>query len=122
MIATMTTVDKLIEAFPIQTLTKIIGVPTYQSIKIVNDELSKNAATIPTTRGGGTLGHVGITVSPTIYATLSITPFTTPPLQPLQSSPDSPAPISPPRTEPLTRKRRNSPSTTYFKMPSSECC
>ena len=74
----MTTVDKLIEAFPIQTLTKIIGVPTYQSIKIVNDELSKNAATVPTTRGGGTLGHVGITVSPTIYATLSITPFTAP--------------------------------------------
>ena len=74
----MTTVDKLIEAFPIQALTKIIGVPTYQTIKVVNDELSKNAATIPTTRGGGTLGHVGITVSPTIYATLSITPFNVP--------------------------------------------
>lgn len=74
----MTTVDKLIEAFPIQTLTKIVGVPTYQSIKIANDELSKNAATIPTTRGGGTLGHVGITVSPTIYATLSATPFNAP--------------------------------------------
>ena len=74
----MTTVDKLIEAFPIQVLTKIAGVPTYQTIKVINDELSKNAATIPTTRGGGALGHVGITVSPTIYATLSTSAFTAP--------------------------------------------
>ena len=76
--ATMTTVNKLIEAFPIQALTKITGIPTYRTIKTANNELSKNAATVPTTHGSNTLGHVAITVLPTIYATLSPTPFTVP--------------------------------------------
>ena len=40
--------------------------------------MSTNVATIPTTLGGGTLGHVAITVSPTIYATLSTSPFIAP--------------------------------------------
>ena len=44
----------------------------------MNDKLSTNAATISTTLGGGSLGHVGITVSPTIYATLSTTAFVPP--------------------------------------------
>ena len=74
----MSTIDKLIEAFPIPTLTKIVGTPTYETIKTLNEELSTNAATISTTLGGGSLGHVGITVSPTIYATLSDTAFAPP--------------------------------------------
>ena len=74
----MTTVDKMIEAFPIQTLAKITGVPTYRAIKTTkttNNELSKDASTVPTIRGGGTLGHLAITVLPTIYTTLSYAPM-----------------------------------------------
>ena len=74
----MTTIDKLIEASPIQALTKITGVPTYRTIKTANDKLSKNAVTIPTTHVGSTIGHVNITIFPTIYATLSPTPLTVP--------------------------------------------
>ena len=74
----MSTIDKPIETFQIPSLTKIVGMPIYETIKIINDELSTNAATIPTTLGGGNLGHVAITVSPTIYATLSNTPFVAP--------------------------------------------
>ena len=52
--------------------------PIYKTIKVLNDELSTNTATIPTTLGGGQLGHVAIIVSPAIYATLSNTPFVAP--------------------------------------------
>ena len=76
--AKMPTIDKLIEAFPVQTCNPIVGLPTYESIKKVNDKLSKNAATISTTRGGRNYGYLAITVSPTIYATLSPTAFTPP--------------------------------------------
>ena len=50
----------------------------YKSIKKVNDKLSKNAATISTTQGGRNHRYLAITVSPTIYATLSPTAFTPP--------------------------------------------
>ena len=74
----MPTIDKLIKVFPIQTCTPIFGLPTYESIKKVNDELSKNTATISTTRGVGNYRYLAITVFPTIYATLSPKSFTPP--------------------------------------------
>ena len=77
---TVTTVDKIIETFPLPTLTRIVGQPTYEHIQELNEEINANAASIVTTRGGGAHGHLALTVSPAVYATLSNTPFVTPAL------------------------------------------
>ena len=74
----ITTVEKYIETFPLPTLTRIVGQPTYEQVKELNEELNGNAASIVTTRGGGAHGHLAITVSPTTYATLSPTAFVAP--------------------------------------------
>ena len=74
----ITTVKKFIETFPIPTLTRIVGQPTYKQVKELNEELNGNVASIVTTQGGGVHGHLAITVLPTTYATLSPTPFVAP--------------------------------------------
>ena len=53
----VSTVDKLINSIPHPVLTKIQGVPTYESIKIFNDKLTGNAVTIATNLGCGTVGY-----------------------------------------------------------------
>ena len=58
----ITTVKKFIETFPIPTLTRIVGQPTYEQVKELNEELNVNTASIVTTRGGGAHGHLAITV------------------------------------------------------------
>merc|ERR1712187_135284 len=63
------------DSFPKPTLTPIVGVPTYKTIKKLNYELSKNATLIHSDLSGGNLDHLAILVSPTIYATLSNAPF-----------------------------------------------
>ena len=78
----ITTVEKYIETFPIPTLTRIVGQPTYEQVKELNEELNANAASIVTTRGGGAHGYLAITVSPTIYATLTSTAFVAPTMPP----------------------------------------
>ena len=79
---TITTVEKYIETFPITTLTRIGGQPTYEQIKEINEELNANAASIVTSRGGGAHGHLAMTVSTATYATLSETPFVAPTMPP----------------------------------------
>ena len=80
--ASIKTVEKFIETFPIPTLTRITGQPTYEQVKYLNEELNANATSIVTTKGGGAHGHLALTVSPTTYATLSQTPFISPVLHP----------------------------------------
>ena len=75
---TSPTPESYIESFPKTTLTRIIGLPTYDTIKKVNDELSQNAASVHTDLGGGNHGFLALTVKPTIYATISATAFTAP--------------------------------------------
>ena len=76
----METHEAYIESFPQPALTKIDGKPSYDTLKIVNDELSANAASVHTELGGGAHGYLAITVSPTVYATLSATAFVPPTL------------------------------------------
>ena len=71
------TVDKQIEAFPYPNLFRIVGTLTYETIKIVNEELSANAATI-SSESGGTYGYFALTIPQAIYRTLTATPFTAP--------------------------------------------
>ena len=76
--SSVTTVEKYIETFPIPTLSRITGTPTYESVKVLNEELNANATSIVTTRGGGAHGCLALTISPAVYATLSETAFVIP--------------------------------------------
>ena len=69
-----------IKSFPKPVLTKISGKPSYDTLKIVKDELSKNAASIQTELGGGNHRYLALTVSPAVYATLSEIVFVAPTL------------------------------------------
>ena len=74
-----TSVEKVIDGFATPTLTSIVGMPDYESIKLVNDELTGNAFGVRTNLGCGTVGYSRLTLTPTVYATLSAVPFVAPP-------------------------------------------
>ena len=76
----MTSDDRKITAnFPHKTLTPIVGMPTYETIKDLHDKLSENACMVHSNLGNGKLGYLGITVKPEVYNTLSNVAFVTPP-------------------------------------------
>jgi hypothetical protein len=72
------TVESLIESFPHPTIPPIQGQPTYESITDVVQLLNANAASVHSELGGGALGHLTLTVSTAVYATLSAQPFVAP--------------------------------------------
>ena len=60
-------------------LTKIHGKPVYDTVRLLADEVKANAATVPTTLGGGEYGHLGLVLSVERYAALPNTiPWATP--------------------------------------------
>jgi len=73
-----TSVKSLIESFPHPSIPSIQGQPTYESITEVTRLLNANAASVHTDLGGGSHGHLVLTVSPTVPPTLSATPFIVP--------------------------------------------
>ena len=66
-------VDKLAESFENPHIPTIDGEPTYATLHGMHDLLEFNAASVATNLGGGTLGHLFLTLSPTVYSTLSTT-------------------------------------------------
>jgi hypothetical protein len=52
-------------------MTKIHGLPTYESLTTLSTELKANASSVPSTLGGGLYGHLGLILSPARYATLA---------------------------------------------------
>ena len=99
-----TSVESLIESFPHPNIPPIQGQPTYESITDVTRLLNANTASVHTDLGGGSLGHLILTVPPTVLATLSATPFLVP------NNP-GPLPIIPngstaPETNTITRAHR----------------
>ena len=52
-------------------LTKINGNPTYENIQQLYKEIKANAASVPTTLGGGNHGHLGLVQDNTTYARIS---------------------------------------------------
>ena len=77
MTSTVPSVEDFTNAFP-NHLSPIVGEPTYQTLKELKDQLKANAASIPTTLGGGNHGYLGLILSPAAYATISPTAFTEP--------------------------------------------
>ena len=53
--------------------------PDYDSVKEMNDELTGNAFTIQTNLGCGTVGYSRLTLTPAVFANISITAFVAPP-------------------------------------------
>jgi hypothetical protein len=86
MASTGDTADAILSRFSYQTLPRIVGIPTYNSITLAHNDLKANAASIPSELGGGALGHLALTVPPAVYATLSNVAFIVP---------NNPGPIAP---------------------------
>jgi hypothetical protein len=74
-----TSVESFIESFPHPIIPPIEGLPTYESITDVTRLLNTNATSIHSELGVGQLGHLALTISPAVYATVSAIPFVAPP-------------------------------------------
>ena len=61
---------------PNSTLTKIIGLPSYDPIKTINDKLTVNACGVQTNLVCGTIDYARLTLTPGVYATISIAAWT----------------------------------------------
>ena len=72
-------VDDIVGKFPHKKLPTIQGEPTYASINDLMQIMYANAASVPTTLGGGSHGHIGLVMKASLYATLSPAPFLVPP-------------------------------------------
>ena len=70
-------------------LTRVYGVPDFDSIKTLEDELKANASIVQTKLGGGKFGHLGLVVSPTQYANASQVPHDCPTQPVLEISQDT---------------------------------
>ena len=77
MTTSVPSVEDITNAFPTP-ITKITGKPNYEGLKHLKDQLKANAASIPTTLGGGTHGYLGLILSPAAYATIAATQFIEP--------------------------------------------
>ena len=63
--------DSTFSGFPHGKLTKIIGKPTNTSLQVLKRQLYDNAASIPSRRGGGAHGHLGIVLAADRYLAIS---------------------------------------------------
>ena len=66
-------VDKLVKSFENPNIPPIDGEPTYATLHAMHELMNSNAASVTTNLVCGTLGHLCLTLSPTVYATLSTT-------------------------------------------------
>ena len=64
--------------FEYPALTKIHGPPTYETLIQLHNEIKANAASVPSTQGGGAHGHLGLVVPAAQYALLSNIPYVRP--------------------------------------------
>ena len=64
--------------FQIKSPTKIIGEPTFESLKLLHDQIKINAQCIHSTRGGGAHGHLGLVLAVNNYQLITLTPFIRP--------------------------------------------
>eukprot|EP00957_Ditylum_brightwellii_P130727 9973180-Ditylum_brightwellii.AAC.1 len=72
------TPDKIKAKFLHPTLQQVEGEPDYAAISAIMQQLYENAATIPSSIGGGAHGHIGLVMEPTLYSSLSTTVYNAP--------------------------------------------
>jgi hypothetical protein len=68
----------IVAKFPTKTIPTISGELDYASISSMVQLMYGNAASLPTTLTGGQHGHVGLIMTPILYATLSGTNYESP--------------------------------------------
>ena len=56
-------------------LSKIMGIPTYDTLHIFCNEIKSNTIAVHSNIGGQQHGYLGLVVRPTVYALLTNTPF-----------------------------------------------
>eukprot|EP00957_Ditylum_brightwellii_P148857 11332350-Ditylum_brightwellii.AAC.1 len=67
------TPHKIKAKFPHPTLQWVEGEPDYATINTIMQQSYENAATIPSSLGGGAHGHIRLVMEPTLYSSLSAT-------------------------------------------------
>ena len=77
MTSSVPSVEDITNAFPTP-ITKITGEPNYESLKNLKDQLKANAASIPTTLGGGNHGYLSLILSSAAYTTIAANQFIEP--------------------------------------------
>ena len=77
MSSSVPTHDEFIQSFP-NSISKINGIPTFTTLTTLRNQLKANAASVPSTRGGGNHGDLGLVLSDAIYNTISQTAWTVP--------------------------------------------
>ena len=73
--------------FPHPSLRKIVGNPTFLDLQILKKQVKANAASVPSTLGGGNNGHLGLVSDATTYARVSDTAYIRPTLPPALEAP-----------------------------------
>ena len=74
----MCSASYLEDFFPKPDITRILGIPTYDSLHQIKLELKTNALSIFSNPVGATHGHLGLLMTNTKYATLSNVPYVCP--------------------------------------------
>ena len=74
----VTSINKLVESLKKPAIPPIDGKPMYATIHAMHKLLNSNAASVNTNLNCGTFGHLCLTLSPNVYATLSATRVVTP--------------------------------------------
>ena len=122
-------VDKLVESFKNPNIPPIDGEPTCAILHAMQKLLNSNATSVSTNLGCSTLGHLCLTLSPTVYTTLSTTRVV-PPSQSWRNAPhtgrrDRPqSSVHPIRTRRgdvrlqhlLERRPRPAPTTSWLRQ------
>ena len=67
MVTTAPSVESIRESFPFPTIPTQTGQPTYATIRAVHMKLKSNAASIPSTLGGGNHGLLGLVLTDPVY-------------------------------------------------------
>jgi hypothetical protein len=72
------TVEEIINRFSKPILPNIDHKPTFEDIQVTTCMLNANAISIPSMAGGGSHGHLGISMTQVEYATISTPPWVEP--------------------------------------------
>ena len=64
--------------FEYPVLTKIHGIPIYEALRRIKDEMKANAASVPCDLGGGAYGHLGLILTEVGYTKIAVTPYVRP--------------------------------------------
>jgi hypothetical protein len=97
----MVSTSKIVDNFPHKTILPIVGQPTYAAIRDMHLKMNENCISVHSNLGNGLLGHLGISVTPDVYNTLSALPFV-PPVNP-GAAPAFPAGAQGPQIENIRR-------------------